>query len=61
VVVGDDHAGELGGQICGLRDHPHAGFGAAGAANHTADVVGIDHNLGAGALLSVEKYRVDCE
>ena len=46
LVVGDDHAGEFGGQVGGLGDDPDARFRPIGATNHAADVVGVNGDNG---------------
>jgi hypothetical protein len=48
LVVGHDHARELGGQIVGLGDHPDAGLRTARTPHDSADIVVIDRDrLGA--------------
>ena len=39
LIVRHDDAGEFGGQVRGLGDHPYASFRPIGAAHHAADVV----------------------
>ena len=46
LVVGDDDAREFGWQILRFGDNPDARLGAVRARDDTADVIGIDSNLG---------------
>ena len=45
LVIGHDDARELGRQIGGLGDHPHAGFGTVCAGDDTPDVIRVDRHI----------------
>ncbi len=40
LIVGDDNLDEVGGQVLGFRDHPHARFRTLAAADDAGDVAG---------------------
>src|SRR5260370_1039377 len=44
-VVGDDHLGELGGEVGGLRDDPNASFRTVGTGAHTTEISAADRDL----------------
>ena len=57
LIVGDHHFGKPGGKVGGFRDHPDAGFGPLRAGDHAADVIAVDADLGAAALLAANRDR----
>ena len=43
-IVGHDNLAELDGEVGGLGDHPHAGFGTVRPGHDAADVVSVDRD-----------------